>query len=241
MLRSLLLSNDRECVRVIGRVFKDLDVEMDNSAETVSALSQAIEHHYDAVLIDDSIEEPQVALQKLMALPSCNTSVRIVLAHPSAELHTSFRTNTHVVLYKPLSPDRVRHGLRAVRNLMTRERRRGNARVTTTLAAKMSPAHARGTGKQILITDLSETGAAIRCDLDHLPASGSVNLDFSLPNDPEPIHATGELVWQDNKERAGLRFLDMSSHARKQLAKWIKDRPASDHRPLSIAAKAGKR
>ncbi|HZR66885.1 MAG TPA: PilZ domain-containing protein [Terriglobales bacterium] len=240
MLRSLLLSNNRDTVRVVAKVFKDLEVDMDHSAETVSALSQAIEHHYDAILIDDSMEEPHVALQKLMELPSCNTSVRIVLADPGAELHPSFRTSTQVVLYKPLSPDRARHGLRAVRNLMTRERRRGNARVTTTLSARMSPAHARGPGKQILITDLSETGAAIRCDLDHLPASGGVNLDFSLPNDSEVIHATAELVWQDNKERAGVRFLDMPSHARKQLAKWIKEHPGADHRSPALAAKAGK-
>ena len=240
MLRSLLLSNDRDTVRVFSRVFKDLEVEMDHCAETESALSQAVEYHYDGIIIDDSMEEPHVALQKLIELPSCNTSVRIVLADPAAVLHSVFRTSTQVVIYKPLSPDRVRHGLRAVRNLMTRERRRGNARVTTTLPAKMSPSHARGPGKQITITDLSETGAAIRCNLDHLPASGGVNLDFSLPTEPELIHATAELVWQDNKERAGLRFLDMPSHARKQLAKWIKEHPAGEHHAISFSARAGK-
>jgi c-di-GMP-binding flagellar brake protein YcgR len=102
----------------------------------------------------------------------------------------------------------------------------------------MSPAHSRGSSKQITITDLSETGAAIRCDLDQLPASGGVNLDFSLPNEPEIIHATAELVWQDNKERAGIRFLDMPSHARKQLARWIKEHPSKAGR--TIAARAGK-
>ncbi|HEY4052152.1 MAG TPA: PilZ domain-containing protein [Terriglobales bacterium] len=239
MLRSLLLSNNPDTVRVVGRVFRDLEVEMSHSRETEGALSQAVEHHYDAIIIDDSIEDPHIALQKLTELPSCSTSVRIVLADPRVVLHSAFRT-TQVVIYKPLSGDRVRHALRAVRNLMTRERRRGNGRVTTTLSAKMSPAHARGTGKQILITDLSETGAAIRCDLDHLPASGGVNLDFSLPSEPELIHATAELVWQDNKERAGLRFLDMPSQARKQLAKWIKEHPSGEHRPNIMAARAGK-
>ncbi|HEX3740506.1 MAG TPA: PilZ domain-containing protein [Terriglobales bacterium] len=238
MLHSLLLSNDQDTVRVVSRVFKDLEVDMDHCGETFTALSQAIEHHYDAIIIDDAMDEPHLALQKLMELPSCSTSVRIVLADPAAALHPVFRASTQVVLYKPLSPDRVRHGLRAVRNLMTRERRRGNSRISTTLAARMSPAHARGTGKQITITDLSETGAAIRCDLDQLPASGGVTLDFSLPSESEIIHTTGELVWQDNKERAGIRFLDMPSHARKQLARWIKEHPTKAGH--SIAARAGK-
>jgi CheY-like chemotaxis protein len=238
MLHSLLLSNDQDTVRVVSRVFKDLEVDIDHCSETFSALSQAIEHHYDAIIIDDSMEEPHVALQKLIELPSCNTSVRIVLADPAVALHPVFRASTQVVLYKPLSADRVRHGLRAVRNLMTRERRRGNSRIPITLHARMSPAHSRGAGKQITITDLSETGVAIRCDLDQLPASGGVTLDFSLPNESEIIHATGELVWQDNKERAGIRFLDMPSHARKQLAKWIKEHPSKAGR--SIGARAGK-
>ena len=237
MLHSLLLSSDRDTVRVVSRVFKDLEVDMDHCEETFAALSQAIEHHYDAIIVDDSIDEPHVALQKLIELPSCNSSVRIVLADPATPLHPVFRASTQVVIYKPLSPDRVRHGLRAVRNLMTRERRRGNGRVSTTLTARMSTSHSRGTGKQIIITDLSETGAAIRCDLDQLPASGGVNVDFSLPNEPELIHATAELVWQDNKERAGIRFLDMPSQARKQLARWIKEHPAGKR---SIAARAGK-
>jgi DNA-binding NarL/FixJ family response regulator len=238
MLHSLLLSNDRNTVRVVSRVFKDLEVDMDHCEEMFTALSQALEYHYDAIIVDDSMEEPHVALQKLIELPSCSTSVRIVLADPEIALHPVFRASTQVVIYKPLTPDRVRHALRAVRNLMTRERRRGNGRVPTTLAARMSPSHARGTGKQIVITDLSETGAAIRCDLDHLPASGGVNLDFSLPNEPEIIHATAEMVWQDNKERAGIRFLDMPSHARKQLSRWIKEHPSGGTR--SIAARAGK-
>jgi CheY-like chemotaxis protein len=238
MLRSLLLSNDQSTVRVVSRVFKDLEVDLDHCAETVAALSQAIEHHYDAIVIDGAMEEPHVALQKLIELPSCASSVRIMLADPAVTLHSVVRANTQVVIYKPLSPDRVRHGLRAVRNLMTRERRRGNGRISTTLTARMSASHARGPGRQVTITDLSETGAALRCDLDHLPASGGVNIDFALPGEPEMIHATAELVWQDNKERAGVRFLDMPSQGRKQLSRWIKEHPTGSR--ASMSARAGR-
>lgn len=240
MLRSLLLSADPDTIRVISRIFKDLEVGMDHCGEIFAALSQALEHRYDSIIVDDAIEEPHVALEKLIAMPSCGASVRIVLADPAKAIHAFIRANTQVVLYKPLSADRVRHGLRAVRNLMTRERRRGNGRVSTTLSARMSPLHARGPGKQIVITDLSETGAAVRCNLDLLPASGTVNLDFSLPGEPELVHATAELVWQDNKERAGFRFLDMPSQARKQLSKWIKEHPTGTARGSSLSAKSGR-
>jgi hypothetical protein len=87
----------------------------------------------------------------------------------------------------------------------------------------MSPRNSRGTNKQVLIADLSESGAAINFEAGDLPVSTILNLDFALPGSPERVHATGELVWQDNQGAAGLRFLDMPSYARKQLSEWLKE------------------
>jgi len=41
----------------------------------------------------------------------------------------------------------------------------------------------------------------------------------------EIIHATAELVWQDDEGAAGVRFLDMPSYARKYLLQWLKIQP----------------
>ena len=235
MLRSLLLSRDESTVRIITRAFRVLEVETHHSPESPDALSKLGTSRYDAIVVDDEIDDAHLMLEKVLELPSCSKSVRIALAQPTAKIHSVFKTGTQVILYKPLSPERVRHGLRAVRNLMARERRRGAARVQTMLPARMSSRNTKGAVKQILIADLSESGAAINCQ-DGPVTAGSMSLEFALPGNPERIHCTAELVWQDNEGSAGLRFLDMATYARKQLSEWLKDNAKSDSAVMASGA-----
>jgi DNA-binding response OmpR family regulator len=225
MLRSLLLTNDDKTVRIITRGFKDLEVELDHFSESSAALSHATDKRFDAIVVDDCMEDAHIVLARLIELPSCNKSIRIVLAEPTTTLHTVFKTGTQVILYKPLSAERVRQGLRAMRNLMARDRRRGDRRVPTMIAARVSPRHARGASRQVLVADLSESGASLHSENGDLPASGTFNLEFAIPGSPDLIHAIAELVWQDAEGEAGVRFLDMPSYSRKRLTQWLKDQP----------------
>jgi DNA-binding response OmpR family regulator len=222
MLRSILLSRDESTVRIITRAFRNLEVEARHFLNTSDALAEIKANRYDSIVVDDDIEDPHVIIESVLALPSCSKLVRIVLAQPSVKMHAVFKSGTQVILYKPLSPERVRHGLRAVRNLMARERRRGSARVQTMVPARMSGRNAKGAARQVFIADLSESGAALNYE-DGPLAPGSQSLEFALPGNPERIHCTAELVWQDNEGTAGLRFLDMPTYARKQLSEWLKD------------------
>lgn len=235
MLRSLLLTSDEQTVRLVTRGFKDLDVELDHVCESSAALTHAAKKRYDAIVVDDKAEESQATLEKLIELHSCNKSVRIVLADPTIAMNAVFKTGTQVIIYKPLSTERVRQGLRAVRNLMARDRRRSSKRVATMLPARVSPRQARSSHRQVLIADLSDSGAAIHCESGDLPLSGTLNLEFVLQGTQELIHATAELVWQNNEGAAGVRFLDMPSYARKQLMQWLKDQPETKRRSAFAA------
>src|SRR5947207_2267861 len=225
MLRSLLLTPNETTVRVVARGFKDLEVELQHFPEPDAALAHATKHRFDAIVVDDQLEESHTLLEKLIALPGSSKSVRIVLAEPTATMHSVFKTGTQVIIYKPLSAERVRQGLRAVRNLMGRDRRRSSRRVRTMIPARVSPRQARGAYKQMLLADLSDSGAAIHSETGDLPISGTLNLEFTLPGSTELIHATAERVWQDDEGAAGVRFLDMPNYARKQLLQWLKVQP----------------
>lgn len=235
MLRSLLLTRDESTVRLITRIFKDLDVEALHFTETADALSKVSSNRFDAIVVDDQVDDAHIVLEKAIELPSCSKSVRIALAQPAVKMNTIFKIGTQVILYKPLSLERVRHGLRAVRNLMGRDRRRGGERVQTMLPAKMSPR--RGGNKDVVIVDLSDSGAAVNLENGDLLGAGSLGLDFALPGNPERIHCAAELVWQDNQGNAGLRFVDMATHARKQLSEWLKE---SAKNPKAVATRAGR-
>jgi len=236
MLRSLLVSRDEKTVHIVGRVFKDLEVEFEHCSEAAIAFQILAKHRYDAVVLDDQIEDAPAILERVLELSTCNKAVRIILAEPVAAMHAVFKTGTQVILYKPLSADRVRHGLRAVRNLMARERRRGFGRVATAIAARVR--HRKGSPIKVSIADLSESGAAIQCPTGHLPYAGNLQVDFALPGDSERIQLTADLVWQNNQGDAGLRFLDMASYARKKLARWLKDE-LRENGGRSAAARAG--
>jgi c-di-GMP-binding flagellar brake protein YcgR len=225
MLRSLLLSRDDVTVRVVTRGFKDLDVQLQHFPEPDAALAHATKYRFDAIVVDDQLEESHTLLEKIIALPGSSKSVRIVLAEPTATMHAVFKTGTQVIIYKPLSTERVRQGLRAVRNLMGRDRRRSSRRVRAMIPARVSPRQARGAYKQMLLADLSDSGAAIHSEAGDLPISGALNLEFTLPGTPDLIHATAELVWRDDEGAAGVRFLDMPNYARKQLLQWLKVQP----------------
>ena len=235
MLRSLLLSRDEATIRIVGRIFKDLEVHFEHLPESAAVFSHLTTNRYHAILVDDGVEGAEVVLERLIEFPSCNKSVRIALVQPASVMNAVFKTGTQVILYKPLSPERVRHGLRAVRNLMARDRRHGAKRVVTMVQARVSPRQARGAAKQVLIADLSESGAAIHSEMGDLPNSGPINVEFTLPGTVDTIHATAELVWRDNGGDAGIRFLDMPSYARKRLAQWLKDQPGE-----KAAAAAGR-
>ena len=225
MLRSLLLSRDENTARIVARGFKDIEVELQHFSETEAAFTHASKHRYDAIVVDDQVEEAHLVLEKMITIPGCSKSVRIALAEPTAAMHAVFKTGTQVIIYKPLSLERVRQGLRAVRNLMGRDRRRSSRRVRTMIPVRVSPRQARGAYKQMLLADLSDSGAAIHSETGDLPVSGVLNLEFALPQMTELIHATAELVWQDDEGAAGVRFLDMPSYARKHLLQWLKVQP----------------
>lgn len=241
MLRSLLLSRDESAARTVTRCFKDLEVEVETCPESAAAVQKIASARYDAIVVDHDIEGAHSVLERAIELASCSKAVRIVLAEPTVKMDSIFKAGTQIILYKPLSQERVRHGLRAVRNLMARERRRGAKRVQTMLSARMSPRQARGNSRQVLIADLSESGAAIHFEAGDLPSTTSINLEFSLPGSPELIHATAELVWQDNQGEGGLRFVDMPSYARKHLCEWLKENANKPPlHPHALVSRAGK-
>jgi len=239
MLRSLLVTPDENTIRVVGRVFRDLEVELEHYSEPSAALASATKHRYDAIVIDHASAQTAELLTKILELPSCNKSVRIVLADSKVGMQEVFKTGTQVILYKPLSLERVRHGLRAVRNLMARDRRRGTQRIRTMIPGRMN--QGKTAGKQVLITDLSESGAAIKCGIGDLPTVGNFNLEFTPNGDTEAIHAKTEVVWQGSEGSAGLRFLDMASYSRKRLTQWLKEQAENKKvHAGTLSARAGR-
>jgi len=225
MLAALLLCNEETIIRTVTRVFKDLGVEVDATTDPQIATRKLAIKKFDAIVADDEIEGAAAFLEAARTLPGCRKSVRIILAGGFATVSAGAQGGSQIVLYKPLSLERVRHGLRAVRNLMAQERRGGFKRVRVDFEAKVS--YGKVIGKAVAVEDLSDTGAAIRSD-DTLPPSARLGFECTLPDTTEVLKAKGEIVWQDTLGGAGVRFLDMPAQSRKRLGEWLASESSVD-------------
>ncbi len=241
MPAALLLCKEATIIRTITRVFKDLGVEVEVCADHQIAARKLGANKFDAIVADDDVDGATILLEAARGLSTCRKSVRIILAGGPTAVGAAFQGGTQIVLYKPLSVERVRHGLRAVRNLMAQERRGGFKRVRVDFEAKVS--YGKFVNKPVSVEDLSDAGAAIRSE-NPLPASARLVFECTLPDSGELLKAQAEIVWQDTLGGVGIRFLDMPAQSRKRLVEWLASEsnlesiPEPEPEPARAAVKA---
>ena len=237
-MRSLLLSEDESAVRVLTRLLRDLGIEVEHYSDSHAAVQRLDQGTFDAIIVDgDDPQGAALVLQTMSAMPSGKTRLVVVLARAQAGVQLGFVTGAHIALYKPISVERVGLGLRAVRNLMARERRRSSERIAVAIPATLGRA---GSGTPVVIVDLSDGGAAIRCELP-LPSSGLLTLHCLLTDTTGPFMATAEVVWQDAQGQSGIRFVNLASSSRQILVGWLKAKARTEKKATSAKAAASSR
>jgi CheY-like chemotaxis protein len=238
MPRLLLFSEDVEAVEVLTRLLRDLDIDVDHYTDPHLTALQLVEQRFDAIVVDgDNEEDAALVLHSVAALPSGQRGLLVVLARTRTVVHLGFSIGAHIALYKPISVERVGLGLRAVRNLISRERRRGSDRIPVNIPASLGRTGADGS--PVVIVDLSDTGAAVHSN-QHIPSSGLFTLHCLLPDTTTPVMFTTEVVWQDSQDRSGIRFVNVASGSRQILAQWLKSRLPRSSKRNGARAEAAK-
>jgi CheY-like chemotaxis protein len=225
MPRSLLISADEEAVKVLTRLLRDLKIEVDHSPDPHLAVERLARQRFDAVIVDaEDHAGAALVLKAVQEASSIKRGLLVVLAPNQNAVNRGFTVGAHLALYKPITVERVALGMKAIRNLISRERRRGNDRVAVNIPASLGELAPNGV--PVTIVDLSGGGAAIRGDR-HLPSSGLFTLHCLLPETTTPIMFTAEVVWQDAQNRSGIRFVNVALASRQILDQWLKKAPRS--------------
>ena len=219
-----LLSQNAHDVQVLTRIFRSLDVEVEHWREAQDAITRLTQCQFGAIIVDDDQEGAALVLESARKLPSCKSALGIVLGRRQTSNRVGSKS-AHIVFYKPISIERVTHGLRAVRTLMARERRGGEKRIPVEIPANLTCEGIRNI--PVLIADLSDGGAAILCR-QQLPNSCLLTLNCLLPHTGSPIQATAEVVWQDANSQFGVRFVDVALASRQILHEWLKTESRSE-------------
>jgi CheY-like chemotaxis protein len=225
-LHSLLFSRNQEIIDLTGEALRSLDIEVSCCTEAPEAVRTLTGTKFDAIIVDNADAPGAVSvLAAAKAQPSCEQSVGIVLAVSPASLGLAEGARSHMVLYRPLSAERLRNGVKSALGLRSdgedaRESQRAPINIPATL---------RGAGMEdmlVFITNLSTGGAALQVG-GSVPSSSIHTIEFSLPGANDNLGTSVELVWRDVQGRIGIHFVNMSTTFCESVEKWLAAQSAS--------------
>lgn len=216
-LQALLVSSDDSAADVLGRVLSGFGIATDRSSDPETALARIQQQKFDTLLVDfDDHKVAEDVLQKARQLGTGPLSVALVA--DTAKVRQILSGGAHFVLYKPISEEAARAGLRAAAALLTRERRR-SFRVPVQAPVEITLSDARKVDGILL--DLSETGMDV---LTAEPQTKGTTLSFyfQLPDGAVEVNAKGEVVWANANGQTGVRFSDVAEAVKEKLRTWLK-------------------
>lgn len=218
-LKSLVLCSDEKIIRVLRRSLGDLDIGVELCADADSALRKLTRQRFEAIIVDCAGEGSSEVLRSARSAPCNKQAVAVAIVDASAGLRSVFDLGAHFVLYKPVSSERAKSSLRAVRALMKRERRR-NARVAVQIPVVIRKPE-MGANLDVTTIDLSEGGMAVGVPKRSRP-TGRWQAVFTLPGTTSALELAAEFAWEGTGSQAGLRFLEVSPQTARQLQDWLK-------------------
>ncbi len=229
-LKSLLLSSDDKTIRILRRVLSDLEILVDHCTQPEIALRKITRDRFEAIIVDcaESEQSSQV-LRGAKSSPVNKRALSIVLVESSVGLRGGFDMGAHFVLHKPLSSERAKSSFRAVRALMKRERRR-QLRIPVQI-----PVVCIGFRTYEAKTlDVCEGGMAIQF-AQRFANERSLRFQLELPGLNQRLELRGEVAWEGQTNRAGVRFLDVTEEQQNTLRKWLSSQlpePEPDDPPV---------
>jgi CheY-like chemotaxis protein len=217
-LLALLVSTDDSASEILGRVLPASGIAVERFSDLATAIDRLQQQRFDALVID--FEDPKAAaevLEEACRLNSGDAPVTVALVAEHAKARDILSGGAHFVLYKPLSEEKAKAGLRAVAALLNRERRRAH-RVSVQAPVEITlPDTRKAEG---ILLDLSETGMDVLTAEAQAPGA-LLNFRFQLPDGSLEVHAHGQVAWANPNGQTGVHFLDLDESTKAQLKVWL--------------------
>jgi CheY-like chemotaxis protein len=217
-LLALLVSSDDSACEILGRVLPACGIAVERFSDLATAIDRLHQQRFDALVLD--FEDPKAASEVLdhaRRLNSGRAPVTAALVAERTRTRDILSGGAHFVLYKPLSDDRARAGLRAVAALLNRERRRAY-RVPVQAPVEITLPDTRQA--EGILLDLSETGMDV-LTAEPQATGALLNFRFQLPDGSLEVHALGQVAWAKPNGQTGVRFLDLDETIKAKLQVWL--------------------
>jgi len=217
-LLALLISTDDSACEILGRVMPAFGIAMERFSDLATAIDRIRQQKFDALIIDfEDAKAAAEVFEEGRRLNSGNPLVTVALVAERRKARDILSGGAHFVLYKPLSEDTAKAGLRAVTALLNRERRRAY-RVPVQAPVELTLPDTRKL--EGILLDLSETGMDVLTAEPQAPGS-LLKFRFELPDASLEIDAHGQVAWANPNGQTGVHFLDLDESIKIQLQVWL--------------------
>jgi len=216
-LQALLVSSDDSAADVLSRVLSGFSIATDRSSDPETTLARIQQQKFDALIVD--FDDQKLAEQVLQEAKRLGTGpLSVALVADTAKVRQILSSGAHFVLYKPISEEAAKAGLRAAAALLTRERRRA-FRVPVQAPVEITLPDTRKLDGILL--DLSETGMDV-LTAEAQTAGFLLGFHFSLPDGALKIEGHGQVAWANANGQTGVHFVDVPDDIKDQLKRWLK-------------------
>ncbi len=217
-LSALLVCVDEKAADVLGRVLKELSIQVELCPDLGRAAIRAAQERFDVVIVDGESGADVISLLRETRLSRKNDATLAVAVVPSQDaIRELFSLGVNFVLYKPVAYERALSSLRAARALMRKEKRK-DARASVHAHATVDYANIQQ--EKATLVDLAKNGMAVRFGK-KLPPTSKVYFQFRLPQQTQSVRLSGQLVWQDWNGRGGVQFVDVPKASRRLLDEFL--------------------
>jgi hypothetical protein len=227
MGRALLICNDSAAIQQVAEGMQQFAIATEVCNKVSIAFRLLDRQKFEAVIVDSELGKTGEVLEQVRLSPSNRTAVTFAIT--ASEKPASLEIQPTFVMEKPLSARSVGRTLKAAFGLIVRERRR-SFRCPTTIPAVVLT-NCKETNCRVV--NISEAGMAI-ADSPSLKPGEQIRVLYTLPGQHVRFTVKSEVCWCDEKGRAGLRSLLISSEQKSALQEWLAAKLEEDL-PESVA------
>jgi PilZ domain len=214
-LSSMVVSRDWQEVSVLECILGGLHIGVDVVDDADRARTKLAKSKIDALIIDCDLTGTSGFLRTLH--DKQQNSVPLVIVSGSSGRDHLEATGASFVFEKPISVEQAVHTLSAARNMIMDGRLHYHRQA---LQIPVSLSCGSKTRLDAQLTNISQGGVALRAD-SPVPVTGPVRLSFALPGTGTPLRLLGKVAWMDKQGNAGIRFVQISGRAKRDLQLWL--------------------
>ena len=218
-VQTVLVSSDQNVLGLLPGALRSAGLSVDIYRCTQSVLPTMAGRGIAGLILDcPDYASASAVIKRLRENPANRNALTVLVSDDSMPLGESFKLGAALVLRKPLSRDKLRMSVKALRNLVLHEKRR-NSRQAAAVPLQMISRRQKIQGSTL---DLSEEGLGFHAGV--LPLVGdSVEASFTLPGTGSRISVTGTVRWvRPEASRGGIKFSQVDGH--EELRAWLDER-----------------